>query len=200
MKLWLGSILVIATPALGVDEDILNSLTDLFENPEPVEERAELMPWTVDTPAPAPFSFLYRARVIESTDPGTRHLLNFERLPESIRGCRNPHLLHDAEVVLRVTGQIAPLRLGPLIARQSGSVLYEVDGWPDMVFKYQVNCDCLLEDFHPLTRDFAFLKFLKSTGATPQVYISSRGTKFEFSPRTLKTDFRITGEAQKKMC
>lgn len=185
------------TGAVEVDEDIVSSIASLFEDPDEIGVISQLLPWTHETATPTWYEVGYRSSLFDSSDMGTQTLLYNQRNLDFQLKRSVPLLNYDVELINDASGDLEPIRLGARLARQYESILYLEADNPNIVLKYQVNCKSLGDDFHPITRDYFFLKFLESTNTVPKVYTMSPGVKFDNSPRTKKTDFMIQGDERR---
>lgn len=78
---------------------------------------------------------------------------------------------YDVKLINDAAGDLEPIRIGAKLGRQYEPILYRGADNPNLVLKYQVNCNSLLDGYYPITTDFFFLKFLESTKTVPRVDI-----------------------------
>lgn len=140
---------------------------------------AALLPWVPGTIIQV-FRYKYNDKFLEKLDSRTREWAVEQMQKDADNLDYTPLLDYDYELV---TG----CRLGKLINRQSESVVYGIEGKPNLVIKYQSNCFDQ-DDIHPLLRDFWMLDFLEDTGIVPYVDFVSPPTQL-VARRTPKTDF-----------
>ena len=96
-----------------------------------------------------------------------------------------PLLNYNYEEVPLIDGTIETFLLGDLIAATSTSTIFEIQGKPDLVIKYQADCD-RSDSIHPLLRDAWFLGKLNDSGLVPSVLYISPPTPLSMSltPKT----------------
>lgn len=150
---------------------------------------AALLPWVPQAKIQV-IRYKYHDEFLKTLDSRTRAWAVEQVQKDADNLDRTPLLDYNYE---QVTGD----RLGELIARRSESVVYGIEGEPNLVIKYQSNCD-YLDDLHPLLRDFWMLDFLKGTGIVPAVDFVSPPTKL-VARRTPKTDF-LMDQRHREFC
>lgn len=111
-------------------------------------------------PASSRFDQLVEARVIE----------------ERSMTLMGPQMDAPVETVW-LGGKLVALRLGRIIARSGAATVFGVQDRPDLVVKYQCNCQ-VLDGVHPLVREYLLLQEVAAIGVTPRVFFLSPSTKF----------------------
>ena len=100
-----------------------------------------------------------------------------------------PLLEFDIERLPLPDGRVLLLKVEEFIARSFEGTVATVAGRPDLVIKYQSNCDNLRE-VHPLMRDYMFLSAIADLNISPRPFFLSPPTKLT-ELVTPKTRFRM---------
>ena len=93
-------------------------------------------------------------------------------------------------------GSVALIQLGRQLTTTAQSVVFEIVGRPDLVLKYQADCD-REGPVHPLLRDALFLDVLTDTKLVPSVYYVSPPAPMRVSVDK-KTNFLMTATERAK--
>jgi hypothetical protein len=127
--------------------------------------------------------------MFDSLDRRIRNACSNQILSDRSNPQSTPLLRYDGEFV-PINGKLERLTVGETLANSRNSVVLGVRSRPDLVMKYQANCDGLY-GIHPLINDFAFLKHLEGLGLSPRAQFLSPAVKFVL-PITTKTHFEKT--------
>ena len=183
-------------PTPHIHAEMLTSTT-----PEPVSTvRAsffglERMP--AERPTAMPFRYEYSSSFLASLHPQLHSMAIRQKDYDFANAAHAPMLDYDGDVGKDSKGRIVPFTLSSVIARTKTSTVFGVNEFPNLVVKYQVNCEWLGK-IHPLARDFWFMQALDGTGIVPKTLFLSPPVKFENRTNT-KTDFRMM-EAKRDAC
>ena len=91
------------------------------------------------------------------------------------------------------------LTLGRRIAKGYFAVIFEVIERPDLLIKYQCNCDQMDDDVHPLLLDFWLGSEASRAGLSPQPHFVSPAAAFPLE-RTMKTDIWLENDDEWASC
>lgn len=145
-------------------------------------------------PLPSTAEDRYSEAYLRSLDDRTRALL-VEQIADDYRNVDSiPDLTTYTEYIQISSVLNGQITLGPLVSRQKFSVLYAIQGYPNLLIKYQVNCEDF-DSIHPLLRDYWFQKLLEGTGIATRVFTISPPATFSLE-RTSKTDFLLSGSSR----
>ena len=127
---------------------------------------------------------LLRHDLMDTLGPSMKEAYHFQMLDDLFDDDLTPILNTDTEVI----PDLGVVTLGKRVSRKEFSVIYEIQEHPDLLIKYQTNCDALTDDFHPLIRDFLFSRIAHEAGvAMEPVYLSPPAVLV--GERFLKTNF-----------
>ena len=128
-----------------------------------------------------------RRLALEQIESDAEHILSAPRLEYST----------EYAVLNAGIGRINELSPTTWIANSASSTIFDLDGFPGLVIKYQSNCDNLRR-IHPLLRDFWFLRRLEGLGIVPRVFFVSPPTKLAY-PLTRKTQTEMP-DRERRIC
>ena len=144
---------------------------------------------------PAPFSsYPYSLEFLASLDEATRRLALEQQARDADRSVSTPRLGAMNEFVEFPNGTLVELRIGVLIARGYGSIIYGVRNHQDLVIKYEANCGGRV-GIHPILRDFWFLERAHGLASAPNAIFVSPPAKLG-TAITPKTQFMMDAHSR----
>lgn len=169
--------------------------SEVFRLSISAEELGDVVPLRALTPGfqPVPFSPHLAPAYYSILPDLVRRFIAAQWQADRLHPESTPLLRFDRERI-RLPSGAHWVGLGRRLARQTGSVIFELSSpHNELVVKYQANCDYLgLE--HPLIRDYWFQHYLAPLGIGPRVHFLSPATRLS-RVVTAKTSFaRPLGE------
>ena len=174
-------------------EDEFVSFSEMLQVASPEIEVAPLVPLVgcEDILRPPRLEAQYTSRIFSNLDRRIRNACSSQILSDQANPNSVPLLGYEGELVA-MERRLELLLLDEKIATRRNSVVFSVKDRPDLVIKYQANCDSE-NGVHPLIYDFAFLKHIEDLNLSPRVYFLSPAVKFSL-PITPKTNFQKSFE------
>jgi serine/threonine protein kinase len=123
-------------------------------------------------------------------DPDASRRLQEQNIKDDLNEMFTPDTRSEYGTESTILGNIT---LETIIARSENSVLFSIVEHPNLLIKYQVQCDALGKEIHPLLRDAWYGQVANGIGVAPRVVWVSPGAHLCRS-KTGKCDFIMNSE------